>query len=177
VGHLQAYNARKVLERSMKSMMHDKATISVAPPSLYASRFMHFMQHQVGVCGPSTAARSCAVQPLVWVVRWSPKTDRNSCRQSDRHDCCGRLPLQVFPQSLPERYVPLHAFALSTSLMKGPLPQQSLEKAQALGLNLSGGASGCYHYLLAAALPASPHNVERHSSGLSLPAVLDGHED
>jgi hypothetical protein len=78
---------------------------------------------------------------------------------------------------LPERQVPLQAFALSTSLMKGPLPQQSLENAQALGLNLSGaGASGCYHYLLAAALPASPLNIER-SSGLSLPAVLDEHDD
>ena len=123
------------------------------------------------------SAPCCCVHHHAVLEGCRPKTDRNSCRQSDRHDCCGRLPLQVFPQSLPERYVPLHAFALSTSLMKGPLPQQSLEKAQALGLNLSGGASGCYHYLLAAALPASPHNVERHSSGLSLPAVLDGHED
>jgi hypothetical protein len=47
-----------VLERSMKSMMHDKATISVAPPNVYASRFMHFMKHQVGVGLPPQASSS-----------------------------------------------------------------------------------------------------------------------
>ena len=40
---LQPYNMRKQLEHNLKSVVHDKQAISVCPPTLYVSRFLHFI--------------------------------------------------------------------------------------------------------------------------------------
>jgi len=56
---LQEYNTRKLLERGVKSVMHDKHAISVAPPNLYASRFMDFVHKQVRRC----TVRACVLNP------------------------------------------------------------------------------------------------------------------
>jgi hypothetical protein len=40
---LQPYNMRKQLEHNLKSVVHDKQAISVCPPILYVSRFLHFI--------------------------------------------------------------------------------------------------------------------------------------
>jgi hypothetical protein len=42
-GLLQDYSTRKVLERTVKGITHDKAAISVAPPKAYARRFLEFV--------------------------------------------------------------------------------------------------------------------------------------
>lgn len=44
---LQDYSTRKVLERTVKGVTHDKAAISVAPPKQYARRFLDFATRQV----------------------------------------------------------------------------------------------------------------------------------
>jgi hypothetical protein len=44
---LQDYSTRKVLERTVKGLTHDKASISVAPPKSYAKRFLDFVTHKV----------------------------------------------------------------------------------------------------------------------------------
>lgn len=44
--HLQDYSTRKVLERTVKGITHDKAAISVAPPKAYARRFLEFVTHR-----------------------------------------------------------------------------------------------------------------------------------
>jgi hypothetical protein len=38
---------RKVLERGYKAVAHDPDTISVAPPKMYARRFLDFVTSQV----------------------------------------------------------------------------------------------------------------------------------
>jgi hypothetical protein len=38
---------RKVLERRVKSVVHDPAAISVAPPKMYARRFLDFVAANV----------------------------------------------------------------------------------------------------------------------------------
>lgn len=45
-GLLQDYSTRKVLERTVKGITHDKAAISVAPPKAYARRFLEFVTHR-----------------------------------------------------------------------------------------------------------------------------------
>lgn len=40
---LQGFTLRKTLERGWKSMLHDGYAISVAPPQLYARRFVDFI--------------------------------------------------------------------------------------------------------------------------------------
>lgn len=44
---LQDYSTRKVLERAVKGVTHDKYSISVAPPKLYAKRFLEFTTKNV----------------------------------------------------------------------------------------------------------------------------------
>jgi hypothetical protein len=44
---LQDYSTRKVLERTVKGVTHDKAAISVAPPKQYARRFLDFATRHV----------------------------------------------------------------------------------------------------------------------------------
>jgi hypothetical protein len=44
---VQDYSTRKVLERTVKGVTHDKAAISVAPPKQYARRFLDFATRQV----------------------------------------------------------------------------------------------------------------------------------
>lgn len=44
---IQDYSTRKVLERTVKGLTHDKAAISVAPPKAYAKRFVDFVTHRV----------------------------------------------------------------------------------------------------------------------------------
>eukprot|EP00878_Enallax_costatus_P017477 GHUV01018358.1.p1 GENE.GHUV01018358.1~~GHUV01018358.1.p1 ORF type:complete len:364 (+),score=121.47 GHUV01018358.1:521-1612(+) len=44
---LQDYSTRKVLERAVKGVTHDKNSISVAPPKLYAKRFLEFTTKKV----------------------------------------------------------------------------------------------------------------------------------
>jgi hypothetical protein len=44
---LQDYSTRKVLERTVKGLTHDKAAISVAPPKAYARRFQQFVTSHV----------------------------------------------------------------------------------------------------------------------------------
>ena len=46
---MQEYNTRKLFERGVKSILHDKHAISVAPPDLYAQRFKSFLRQQVRV--------------------------------------------------------------------------------------------------------------------------------
>ena len=43
----QDFNVRKFFERGFKSVVHSSRAISVAPPGLYAERFVSFM-HEVG---------------------------------------------------------------------------------------------------------------------------------
>eukprot|EP00879_Flechtneria_rotunda_P014779 GHRR01015443.1.p1 GENE.GHRR01015443.1~~GHRR01015443.1.p1 ORF type:complete len:930 (+),score=427.73 GHRR01015443.1:117-2906(+) len=44
---LQDYSTRKVLERTVKGLTHDKCSISVAPPKLYAKRLLDFTTSKV----------------------------------------------------------------------------------------------------------------------------------
>jgi hypothetical protein len=44
---MQDYSTRKVLERTVKGVTHNKAAISVAPPKQYARRFLDFATRQV----------------------------------------------------------------------------------------------------------------------------------
>lgn len=44
---LQPYSARKQLEHFFKGMKYDRKEISCVPPSVYASRFLEFMDKAV----------------------------------------------------------------------------------------------------------------------------------
>ena len=48
----QDYSTRKVLERRVKSLTHDPAAISVAPPKLYAKRFLDFITSHLFLAPP-----------------------------------------------------------------------------------------------------------------------------
>jgi len=49
---LQDYSTRKVLERRVKSLTHDPSAISVAPPKLYAKRFLDFITSHLFLAPP-----------------------------------------------------------------------------------------------------------------------------
>lgn len=53
--HAQDFNVRKFFERGFKSIIHDSYAISVAPPGLYADRFLDFMVKQVRLHGLACA--------------------------------------------------------------------------------------------------------------------------
>ena len=59
---LQRYNALKKVEHGMKALTHDAASVSCAPPSFYAERFLHSVgQRMLGVD-----------ESLVWVGASTP---------------------------------------------------------------------------------------------------------
>ncbi|EFJ44342.1 hypothetical protein VOLCADRAFT_106487 [Volvox carteri f. nagariensis] len=60
---LQEWNARKVLERTVKSFTHDSYAISVAPPKLYSARFAEFLIKAVFMNPASAAARGLRLPP------------------------------------------------------------------------------------------------------------------
>ncbi|GIL87383.1 hypothetical protein Vretimale_1691 [Volvox reticuliferus] len=60
---LQEWNARKVLERTVKSFTHDSYAISVAPPKLYCARFADFLMRTVFLDPAIAAARGLRLLP------------------------------------------------------------------------------------------------------------------
>ncbi|PNH12633.1 Phosphatidylinositol 4-phosphate 5-kinase 9 [Tetrabaena socialis] len=60
---LQDWNARKVFERTFKSMTHDSYAISVAPPKLYSMRFADFLTKSVFMDPAAAAAKGLYLPP------------------------------------------------------------------------------------------------------------------
>lgn len=63
---------RKVLERQVKSLTHDRAAISVAPPRLYSRRFLEFTTSRVfagGAGAPGAPEAAAAAAATGWCLQ------------------------------------------------------------------------------------------------------------